>query len=250
MKNRYESNQQKSLKAPLSMLASTILLASLSSPGVAAEKEVDRLSPHEKAIALPSNLEQGRKEYEICVVCHTPEGWGTKSGQYPQIAGQLRGVIIKQMDDIRSRNRDNPTMYPFASQKMLDTPQAISDVAGYIAKLPMNADVGQGKGDDLEHGKVLYDKHCAKCHGDDGEGDTDDLIPAIRGQHYEYLVRQFEWIRDGKRRNADEKMVKQIQSFSPRDIEAIMDYTSRLPIPQEMQAKPGWRNPDFPEYAR
>jgi len=250
MKYRYKEKDTPALKTTLSLIASGLLLASLAAGSQAAEKETEEMDAHEKAIRLTSDLEQGRKEYKICVVCHAPEGWGSKDGEYPQIAGQLRGVIIKQLDDIRSRNRDNPTMYPFASQRMLDTPQAIADVAGYIAQLPMTTDIGVGDGKDLELGKKLYIEHCAKCHGDAGEGDKADLIPAVRGQHYEYLVRQFEWIRDGKRRNADKKMVKQIQSFSDRDIRAIMDYTSRLPVPEAMQAKPGWVNPDFPEYFR
>jgi len=33
-------------------------------------------------------------------------------------------------------------------------------------------------------------------------------MPLIQGQHYNYQVRQFEWIRTGKRRNADEEMME------------------------------------------
>lgn len=73
-------------------------------------------------------------------------------------------------------------------------------------------------------------------------------MPLLQGQHYLYLVRQFKWIRDGRRRNADQKMVKQIQRFSNRDITAVMDYISRLQPPQEKLAPPDWRNPDFPHF--
>ncbi len=220
------------------------------SGGVAADDHERDLRMYEEAIGLTSDLEHGKKEYKVCVVCHEPEGWGTKDGKYPQIAGQLRGVIIKQLQDIRSRNRDNPTMFPFATSQMLDRPQDIADVAGYIANLPMTTDVGHGDGKDLEHGKKMYEEHCAECHGNNGEGDADDLVPLLYGQHYKYLVRQFEWIRDGKRRNGDKKMIKQARTFSERDLKAVMDYVSRLPIPEEKRAEPGWRNPDFPEYAR
>jgi cytochrome c553 len=75
-------------------------------------------------------------------------------------------------------------------------------------------------------------------------------MPRIQGQHYLYLVRQFEWIRDGKRRNGDEEMIQQIQNFSDRDISAIMDYTSRLRPPRRDQAAMNWRNPDFPQFSR
>ncbi len=233
----------------LALATAGLLLASATSHVLADSHERD-LHMYAQAIGLESNLEHGKQEYKVCVVCHTPEGWGTKDGKYPQIAGQLRGVIIKQLEDIRSRNRDNPTMFPFATGQMLDTPQKIADVAGYIAKLPMTTDVGHGSGDDLEHGKKMYEDHCAECHGKHGEGDNEDLVPSLYGQHYQYMVRQFEWIRDGKRRNADRKMVKQAKTFSERDLKAVMDYASRLPVPEEKRALPGWKNPDFPEYVR
>jgi cytochrome c553 len=72
-------------------------------------------------------------------------------------------------------------------------------------------------------------------------------MPRIQAQHYAYLVRQFELIRDGKRRNADPEMTEQIRRFSDRDVRAVMDYVSRREPPEVFQAPPGWRNPDFPD---
>ena len=54
-----------------------------------------------KALSLTPDMENGRKLYGICAVCHNPEGWGSENGYYPQIAGQLSGVIIKQLADCR-----------------------------------------------------------------------------------------------------------------------------------------------------
>ncbi|MCG8464537.1 MAG: c-type cytochrome, partial [Xanthomonadales bacterium] len=185
-----------------------------------------------------------------CMVCHTPEGWGTRSGYYPQISGQLPTVLIKQLADIRARNRDNPTMYPFAMPSSLGGAQEMADVAAYISKLPMSPDNGKGPGFDLSLGERLYQENCVECHGEQGEGDAEDHIPLIQGQHYNYLMRQFNWIKIGKRRNADEKMVKQIQRFTGRDISAMMDYVSRLHPEGEKLAERGWTNPDFPKYMR
>jgi cytochrome c553 len=203
----------------------------------------------EGAIHLQPNLENGRKVYLLCAVCHQPEGWGTPNGDYPQIAGQHGSVIIKQLADIRARNRDNPTMFPFTLLDHLSL-QQIADVSAYIARFPMTPENAVGPGDDLEHGEGLYAKYCADCHGYRGEGVPKDHMPLIQGQHYPYLVRQFEWIRNGKRRNADPEMVKQIQSFTPRDVSAVMDYTSRLRPPPERLAERDYRNPDFPDFWR
>lgn len=204
----------------------------------------------EAALHLTPNLESGKKVFRTCTVCHLPEGWGTLNGQYPQVAGQLASVIIKQLADIRARNRDNPTMRPFTSPQLLGGTQQIADVAAYISSLPMNPRNGVGPGTDLEHGEKLYKDNCVDCHGANGEGDEKEQIPLLQGQHYLYLKRQFEWIRLNRRRNADPKMVKQIRRFSPRDVSAVMDYTSRLRPPAEKLAEPNWLNPDFPNYAR
>ncbi len=205
---------------------------------------------YEQALKLTPNLEKGKNIYMVCTVCHRPEGWGSDDGHYPQIAGQLASVTIKQLADIRRRNRDNPTMFPFTSPRLLGGVQEIADVAAYIERLPMNPDNGVGPGYELAYGEKLYKEECVDCHGARGEGNLADHVPAVQGQHYRYLVRQFEWIRSGKRRNADSKMVKQIQRFTPRDVSVVMDYVSRIKPPAEKLAEHGWTNPDFPKYAR
>jgi len=68
----------------------------------------------DEALHLKPDLENGLDVYEVCAACHLTEGWGTEDGTFPQLAGQLKGVLIKQLADIREGNRDNPTMYPFA----------------------------------------------------------------------------------------------------------------------------------------
>ncbi len=216
----------------------------------AADSSIDQaVKQAEAAIHLTPDIDNGREVYRICAVCHMPEGWGTQDGYYPQVAGQLAAVIIKQLADILARNRDTPTMFPFTILEHLQ-PQEFADVAAYLARQPMLRGNGLGPGTDLEHGKRLYEENCAECHGNNGEGIEKEYMPLIQGQHYNYLVRQFEWIRDRKRRNADDEMVEQIQRFTDRDISAIMDYTSRLKPPEERLAQPGWQNPDFPNFVR
>ena len=234
---------------PCLVLALTLALGLTASLPARADDPESAAKEVNQALHLKPNLENGRKVYLICSVCHHPEGWGSVNGAYPQIAGQYASVTIKQLADIRARNRDNPTMLPFTMSKTLSI-QDIADVSAYIEHFPMDPHNGMGPGTDLELGKRLYAENCAECHGDRGQGVPDKHMPMLQGQHYRYLIRQFEWIRDGKRRNADQEMVKQIQGFSSRDIAAIMDYTSRLAPPLEMVALPGYVNPDFPSFWR
>lgn len=199
----------------------------------------------DEALHLTPNRENGKDVYEVCSACHLPEGWGQTDGTFPQLAGQHRTVIIKQLADIRDGHRDNPTMYPFALPSEIGGPQSIADVAEYIAGLKMNPENGVGPGTDLEHGKKLYADNCVRCHGATGEGDNDKYFPRIQGQHYEYLIRQYKWIKEGKRRNANPDMVEQIKNFTDKDTIDVLDYVSRLKPPADMIAPVGWKNPDF-----
>lgn len=192
-----------------------------------------------------ADLKHGLAIYEVCAGCHSANGWGAKDGEFPMLAGQHASVIVKQLADIRAGNRDNPAMFPFAVSEILDGPRSIANVAAYISGLPMGPDNATGPGGDLEPGRRLYRENCARCHGANGEGSGERAIPRIQGQHYPYLVRQFNWIRDGKRRNADPDMVRQIEGFSDADVAVLMDYVSRLRPDSALVAPPGWLNPDF-----
>jgi cytochrome c553 len=202
------------------------------------------------ALHLTPNLENGRDVYEVCAACHLTEGWGTPDGTFPQLAGQPFSVAIKQLSDIRALNRDNPTMYPFALPESIGGPQALADVSAYIEQLPMNPGNGQGEWaadtPQFAQGEKLYKDNCVECHGATGEGNAEKFYPLIQGQHYNYMLRQFEWIRDGKRRNANPDMVKQIANFSDLDMKLVINYVSRIQVPKEKLAPSvDWLNPDF-----
>ena len=211
-------------------IAALTLLASVTFAPLAGADDAPATAPkawnqgggeQDEALALTPNLENGRDVYEVCSACHQPNGWGLTDGTFPQIAGQHRDVLIKQLSDIRALNRDNPTMYPFALPQEIGGPQSIADVTAYIAKLPMNPNNGVGPGTSVEKGKQLYADNCVRCHGDQGQGDDAKYYPRIQGQHYEYLLRQYKWIKEGKRRNANPDMVKQIQNFTDEDTVSV-----------------------------
>jgi cytochrome c553 len=204
----------------------------------------------EEAMRLEADHENGIEVYEVCAGCHLTEGWGKPDGTFPQLAGQSREVLIKQLADIRAKNRDNPTMYPFALPESIGGAQSIADVTEYISKLPMNPEPGLGEWEEgtaeYAQGQELYANNCVECHGENGEGKAGEFYPLIQGQHYNYMLRQFEWIRDGKRRNANPDMIKQIQEFSDQDMAMVINFVSRIKPPADRTAPSAdWLNPDY-----
>jgi len=178
-------------------------------------------------LKLKGNAKEGQEVYEVCSACHLASGIGRPDGSLPVISSQHTAVLIKQMVDIRSGLRDNPTMLPFA-QSM--SPQEMADSAAHMHTLKLSPKNGKGTGKNVKRGKELYDKDCKSCHGAGGEGDEAKFIPMLVGQHFKYMQRQLEEMRAGKRKNADKDMLNVIRAYNDADIEAVSDYMSRLPL--------------------
>lgn len=217
-----------------------------------AEKKVDteirdykgNTPPTEKveALRLKGNVKAGQADYTAyCEACHQSTGAGNPDGSIPQIAGQHRTVLIKQLADIRSGLRYNPTMYPFA--RKLPDPQAIANIAAYIATLCIPLDAGKYPGPDaakqIAYGKVLYDRECAQCHQSKGEGLMEMFYPVIAGQHYPYLLRQMTEIRDGKRVDIPPEMFRVITKYDNSQLLAIAAYQASLSTPKSMLMQSG-----------
>lgn len=243
-------NQNKTLKGLTALFLTGMLTLGVAQAEVKKHQWMSEGGERLLALDLEGDVENGLDVFEVCSACHLPEGWGSKDGTFPQIAGQLKNVIIKQMADIREGNRDNPTMYPFALPESIGDAQALADVAAYMENLLMNPENGKGEWAEgtaeFDQGKQLYADNCVKCHGEVGEGHFEDFFPRLSGQHYLYMLRQFEWIRDGKRRNANPEMIEQIKNFSDKDMAVVINYVSRIPVPKEdLAPSADWLNPDF-----
>ncbi|MEE9444634.1 MAG: c-type cytochrome, partial [Cocleimonas sp.] len=213
------------MKKLTNLLLAFFLLIGLTGVSNATDKVPDETA---EAMKLTPNVENGKKTYELCATCHAENGWGKEDGSFPVIAGQHRSVIIKQLADIRARNRDNPTMYPFSGDDVIGGPQGLEDVAEYISHLPKNTVVGKGDGTELKKGEKIFNQMCSTCHGDKGQGNAELFFPRLQGQHYAYTARQLRWIRDGRRKNANPAMLAVIKGLDDQTLNAVADYISRI----------------------
>jgi cytochrome c553 len=184
------------------------------------------------ALESKGDAKRGQASFEQCVGCHRADASGRVSGAYPRLSGQHETVLVKQIVDIRTGRRSNPKMEPFIGDHVLDAYQ-ISDVAAYLTGLPIAATNGKGPGTLVGKGKELFDKDCAVCHGATGQGDAAKFYPMVAAQHYKYLLREVNFIRDGDRRNSNPDMVKVIKPYTSGDLEAVADYMASLAAPSK-----------------
>jgi cytochrome c553 len=96
----------------------------------------------------------------------------------------------------------------------------------YLNKTTPSRPAQTGDGMELALGKGIFREQCASCHRADAHGDG--FVPSLRHQHYAYLVIQMHKLAEGYRHNVDENLMRFLQSFDDRDVNATADFLSRL----------------------
>ena len=84
---------------------------------------------------------------------------------------------------------------------------------------------------DPAHGRILFLKHCAECHGPHGWGDGVREIPAIAGQHQRYLLTQLARFSSGEREGSAMHGSAMHDALQPADVgwpQAFADLTAYL----------------------
>ncbi|MEG3640123.1 c-type cytochrome [Magnetococcus sp. PR-3] len=169
---------------------------------------------------------------ERCLVCHGPHGWG-RAGGIPALAGQHASVIIRQLENFFQGRRVSMTMAPIAEDLLTEHPQWIKPLAQHIASMPKNPRPQQGRGDDLERGEDTYKLKCSGCHGAKAQGSGAAVIPALNGQHYDYILDQLNRFATRELTVKSREMMRRVRKLSHVERLALADYLSRLPIDTE-----------------
>jgi cytochrome c553 len=169
----------------------------------------------------------GMRLYAPCVVCHQPNAWGSQDGTIPNLAGQQRRYLEKQLAVFRSGSREDTAMQIVAAHPTFSDHQNIA-LASYLSGLDANPTPVNGSGEHLRVGQELYAHICAACHGANGRGEPGNRVPRIAGQHYPYLRRQIEAASSLHKDLAPPEMTSAIRGMRPQEKEALADYISRL----------------------
>jgi cytochrome c553 len=177
--------------------------------------------------AAPS-MSDGRRLYAPCVVCHQPNAWGSTDGTIPNLAGQQKRYLEKQLALFRSGARVDTAMQVVTAHESFNNPQNIVALASYLSALEPNPNPVKGSGQHLRVGQELYTHICAACHGVDGRGDPANRAPRIAGQQYPYLTRQIEAAAALHKDLAPPEMTSALRGMPFQEKEALADYITRL----------------------
>ena len=179
-------------------------------------------------VAHAGLLSEGSRLYAPCGACHAPKAWGSMDGAIPNLAGQQRRYLEKQLALFRSGARLDTAMQIVAVHPSLDSQKDIVALASYLAGLDPNPSPVTGSGEHLRVGQEIYTHICAACHGADGRGEPGNRVPRIAGQHYPYLRRQIDVAAALHRDLAPPEMTSALRGMRPQEKDALADYISRL----------------------
>lgn len=206
----------------------------------------------EGIMSLQGDLVIGEEINETCAGCHGEFGQGGKGGEYPRIAGQPRGFLIRQLLQFRDRTRLNLAMVEYVDHRQMPD-EDIVHISDYLAqlKLPTKLPAVDEKtpgfnayqrlldakkivqipraAGNVSMGKRLYSKECASCHGRDGAGKHAKDVPMLAGQYTSYLWRQVPKYLDGRRiHDSDSPDDEILAEFSDAELQDIFAYLSIL----------------------
>lgn len=141
----------------------------------------------------------GAQKSLVCSACHGFAG-NTPGQHMPILAGMDANYFKKAIKDYADGKRPSPEMEPY-SKYVLQS--GLDDIANYFAmqKKPAPANL-KIDAKTRSRGATLANQ-CIACHGPKGDGDSERVIPALRGQPKGFLQTQMALFAGDKRKLAD-----------------------------------------------
>lgn len=210
--------------------------------------------------ARGQDVEAGKDVYGPCAACHGANGEGGKGGEYPRLAGQPPGYLVSQLELFQGRKRANLPMFPYTEPRELSAAD-MKDVAAFLTRLDLPAKAPQFKDSDraldrllamekvlvvphvegdVEHGRAVFKKRCASCHGRQGRGKK--RFPRLLGQYPNYLQRQVDAFLRGDRPHDDEEAGQGVLTrVTAKDVADVLAFLTAI---QDQDPEPEDANGD------
>lgn len=178
------------------------------------------------------NPEAGKEKSAVCAGCHGADG-NSVNPEWPKLAGQNEGYVVKQLTYFKDGERVNETMKGIASNL---SEQDREDLAAYFSSQKVQP--GAADPSLVDFGQKIYRSGnassgvapCMGCHGPNGAGNPAANYPALRGQNAQYVENQLRGFASGQRHNENAKKIMQILAsrMTDREIRAVASYIQGL----------------------
>jgi cytochrome c553 len=168
----------------------------------------------------------GKEKSTLCQGCHGEFGISILP-DVPNLAGQWGAYIMRQLRDFGMGSRSDQIMTDMAGT--VTNIEDAFDISAYFASQNQMTSTVKHRNDTGEKLYIIY--RCISCHGEEGKGHPQNnaMFPIIGGQHKEYLIKQLDDFREGRR---DSDMSGTMPSLAKRlsatETETITDYLSGL----------------------
>lgn len=177
------------------------------------------------------SVEEGQAKSTPCIACHGAGG-NSSNPVWPNLAGQHKKYIVRQLQAFKGGTRQDPLMTPMAMGLSEDD---MEDLAVYFDEQPLTgleadparAPKGQRlyRGGDANTGVAA----CLACHGPEGDGNPAAGWPSIKGQHAPYVAAQLRAYRAGTRKTDSNQMMRDVaRNLSDEQIDDVAAYVQGL----------------------
>jgi cytochrome c553 len=169
---------------------------------------------------------------QVCSNCHGVTGVSV-SPNFPILAAQVPEYIVKQLQEFKSHDRQDPAgfVYMWGLSRSLTDAQ-MRELASYYAGQP--AAPGRGELQDGRGGEIYRSglpgqgvPACAGCHGDAAQGNGQ--FPRLAGQHADYVIKQLVVFKVSEQRPAGAMMKVVAHDLRPQDMRDVAAFLQSLP---------------------
>ena len=154
----------------------------------------------------------------VCASCHGENGLSLIPAN-PILAGQEYYYLYVQLKDIKSGLRDSPIMTPMVATMEKDEMKRIAEY--YSSQSWPDSDFKANNEDIITGKKAVTAGQCVACHLGSFKGNS--RVPALAGQHVEYLKNTMLDFKNKVRLNSPAKGAL-FASFSDEEIESLAKY--------------------------
>jgi cytochrome c553 len=169
------------------------------------------------------DADAGRAKAAPCTACHGANG-NSVLPQVPILAGQTARYLFLELRDFKEGRRENAVMLEFVKDLSRDDMLAIA--AYFAAQRPADtgfrtdaAKVARGK---AKAGETL----CTMCHLGGLKGQNE--VPRVAGQHHDYVVKQLQDFKAGRRTNDAGTMSSVAKTLGEQDMDDLAHYIATL----------------------